>query len=455
MAHLTRITWPDFGAPALPPAFSLPEAQARLAAVRHAGRHYDALVIYGDREHAANLHWITGFDPRFEEAVLIVTEGAALLLAGNECLPYTRTSPLVQSGDIATGHCASLSLPSQPRGTRRIADWLTAAIPQGATVGAIGWKWFGPDEVDDPATAIDLPAFIADPLRAIAARVENATPLMMHPTHGLRARVDAAEIARLEFANYMAAHALQRMVRAFRPDRTDFEVVQAAGLGGLPLGCHVTFATGARADQGLSGPTGQLLRTGSPIGFNICHWGANICRAGWLARSAADLPADAQDYLSAFAFPYMRAMSEWCSLMQPGTPGHDVWSAMQQALPHDVFGVTLNPGHLIGLDEWVSSPIYQGSTEPLASGMAMQMDVIPGHPTYGSTRMEDGYVIADANLRLQLAAHFPAVLDRAGQRRSFMRDVIGMQVPDSLLPLADTCGIIAPWLFAPDLVIAL
>ena len=455
MAHLTRIDWPDFGPPALPPAFSLPEGRARLAALRHVGRHYDALVIYADREHAANLHWITGFDPRFEEAVLIITKGSALLLAGNECLPYTRISPLVQAGDIATGHCASLSLPSQPRGTRRIADWLAHAIPKGAHVGAIGWKWFGADEVDDPATAIDLPAFIADPLRAIAARVENATALMMHPSHGLRARVDVAEIARLEFANYMAAHALRRMVAAFRPGMTDFEAVQAAGIGGLPLGCHITFATGARADQGLSGPTGQVLSVGSPIGFNVCHWGANICRAGWLARSADDLPDNARDYLDAFAFPYVRAMSAWCNLMQPGVPGGKIWSDMQEALPFDTFGISLNPGHLIGLDEWISSPIYAGSSEPLASGMAMQMDVIPGHPAYSSTRMEDGYVIADAALRTSLAAHFPAVLDRAGQRRAFMRDVIGMQVPECLLPLSDTCGIIAPWLFAPTQVITL
>lgn len=455
MPHLTRITWPDFGPPALPPAFSLPEAKARLNALRHAARHYDALVIYGDREHAANLHWITGFDPRFEEAILIITETTALLLAGNECLPYTRISPLVLSGDITIGHCPSLSLPSQPRGGKRLSDWLEDIIPQGGTIGAIGWKWFGADEVADPATALDIPAFVADPLRAIAARVENATPLMMHPSHGLRARVDAAEIARLEFANYMAAHALRRMVHAFRPGMTDFEAVQAAGIGGLPLGCHTTFATGSRAEQGLSGPTGVRLQPGSPIGFNVCHWGANVCRAGWLAHSAADLPENARDYLETFAFPYLRAMSAWCSLMQPGTNGGVVWDTIQSALPFDTFGITLNPGHLIGLDEWVSSPIYQGSTEPLASGMAMQMDVIPSHPVYGSTRMEDGYVIADAALRTGLAAHYPAVLDRAGQRRSFMREVIGMQVPDTLLPLSDTCGIIAPFLFAPDQVITL
>jgi hypothetical protein len=91
----------------------------------------------------------------------------------------------------------------------------------------------------------------------------------------------------------------------------------------------------------------------------------------------------------------------------------------------------------------------------LASGMAMQMDVIPGHPAYGSTRMEDGYVIADATLRAAIAATQPALWSRITARQAFMRDTIGMDVPDALLPLADTCGIVAPFLLDPAQVITL
>jgi Xaa-Pro aminopeptidase len=454
MPRLITADWPDHGTPEVPPPLSLAELRGRLAALR-AVMPGDALVVYGDREHAANLHWLTGFDPRFEEAVLVVTPGEALLVAGNECLPYTQVSPLVQAGDVRVGHCASLSLPSQPRGGRRLDQWLADLIPAGAAVGAVGWKWFGPDEVADPEVALSIPAFLADPLRERAGRVSDATHLMMHPGHGLRARVDAAEIARLEFANHMAAAALTRMVMGFRAGMTDFAAVQAAGLGGLPLGCHITFATGDRADMGLSGPTGQVLRRGSGIGFNICHWGANICRAGWLAEGPEDLPAPARDYLDVMVYPYVRAMSDWCGLMVPGVAGGDVWAAMQAALPAETFAVTLNPGHLIGLDEWVSSPIAEGSDVPLASGMAMQMDVIPGHPVYGSTRMEDGYVIADAALRADLSARFPAVAARCKARADWMARVVGMTVPDTLLPLADTCGIVAPFLLAPRQIVSL
>ncbi len=457
MPRLVHIDWPDFGTPDLLPPVTLPEFEGRMAQVRTAmaDRGLDALVVYGDREHAANMSWVTGFDPRFEEALLVLTADRATLLVGNECQPYTQISPLVRAGRIAVELVPSLSLISQSRKGKRIAQALADLIPVGAKVGAAGWKYFGADEMDDPASALDLPAFLADPLRRVAGSVVNVTDMFMHPGHGLRCAVGAADIARLEFANHMAAKALTRMAFGLKEGMTDFAAFAAAGVGGLPLGCHATFATGAMADQGMSGPTGQVIRAGSPLSFNVCHWGSNICRSGWAARSAADLPVAAQDYVATFAGPYVAAMSLWCSLMRPGVSGDEVWAQIMTALPFERFGITLNPGHLIGMDEWISSPIFETSDLPLRSGMAFQMDVIPVHPVYGSTRMEDGYVIADAALRGDLMTGFPAVAARCAARAGFTRDVIGMDVPDTLLPLADTCGIVAPFLLDPAQVIVL
>jgi hypothetical protein len=69
--------------------------------------------------------------------------------------------------------------------------------------------------------------------------------------------------------------------------------------------------------------------------------------------------------------------------------------------------------------------------------------------------MEDGYVIADAGLRDDLAQAHPNLARRCAARAAFMRRVIGMEVPEGLLPLADTCGIIAPWLLDPAQVVVL
>ena len=58
-------------------------------------------------------------------------------------------------------------------------------------------------------------------------------------------------------------------------------------------------------------------------------------------------------------------------------------------------------------------------------------------------------------LRADLEACFPAVAARVAQRQDFMRQVIGLDVPDSLLPLSDTCGIIPPCLLDPRPVLTL
>jgi len=441
--------WPDFGDPEVPEPVSRAELAARLSLVRAAMEEaaLDALVIYGDREHAANLHWTSGFDPRFEEALMVVLpEGAPLLMAGNECLSYTAISPAVEAGDISVAHCASFSLLSQPRDGDRLDVLLDQALPRGGRIGTVGWKYWTAEEVGDAEHALEIPSLIADLLRGRADEVVNATHLFMNPGHGLRSVVTVDDIPRLEFANHMAAAAVRRLSFALREGMTDFEAVAAAALGGLPLGCHVTFATGERP-LGLSGPTGKRIERGRTLSFNICHWGSNVCRAGWIAERPDDLPERARDYVEAFVGPYLEAMSAWCAMMRPGTVGGDVQAAMDAALPG--YGVTLNPGHLIGTDEWMSSPIFPGSDLPLRSGMAMQMDVIPDHPVYGSTRMEDGYVIAEEDLAVMLRDTHPAVSDRIGKRRDFMRDVAGMDVPATLLPLADTCGVVAPYLLAP------
>ena len=55
----------------------------------------DALVIYADREHSATMAYLTGFEPRFEEAMLILTpDRKPAMLLGNECWGYADISPV-------------------------------------------------------------------------------------------------------------------------------------------------------------------------------------------------------------------------------------------------------------------------------------------------------------------------------------------------------------------------
>ena len=58
-------------------------------------RNLDFLIVFADREHFANLAFLTNLDPRFEEAMLILDKtGKRKLLLGNECMGYTGICPI-------------------------------------------------------------------------------------------------------------------------------------------------------------------------------------------------------------------------------------------------------------------------------------------------------------------------------------------------------------------------
>jgi Xaa-Pro aminopeptidase len=465
-AALVQIDRPVFEAVPPPPPVPAEVYRVHLAALRAAAaeRGLTHVLVYGDREHVGNLMWATGFDPRFEEALLVVGPDAApLVLTGNECLPFVAVSPLLATGELRTELHQPFSLPSQPRSSSRpLIDALREeGIGADSRVGMIGWKYLTAVEHTDPAHAVDVPAHIADAARSLAGwdAVVNATDMLIHPGHGLRAVAGADEIAQWEYTNAEASRAawavIDSLADAVANGWDDFEVMRAARMAGLPLGCHPTFATAGTRDLGLSGPTGQPITVGEPLAFNLCHWGSNIARAGWIAAGPADLAPAARDYVETFVGPYVEAMSAWLAMMVPGTRGGDVYDMIHRLLPDELFGVFLNPGHLIAYEEWMSSPIAEGSDDVLRSGMVFQVDVIPSHPVYGSTRMEEGIVIADAALQADLAARHPGMLRRCLARRAFMRETLGYAVPDTVLPLADMAGMVTPFFLDPRLVVAL
>jgi Xaa-Pro aminopeptidase len=459
---LIEIEWPSFGESAPPPRPDTPEFVARISAARTAMARLGLthLVVYGDREHFANLAYLTGFDPRFEEALLILAgQGKPLLVVGNECEGYLPISPLYVAGELRYERFQPFSLLNQPRDNSRLIREIFAdeGIKQGAIVGCVGWKYFADAEHPDGAHAIELPAYLVDTLRALAGReqVINATSILMNPEHGLRTFCSAAEIAYFEYTSGLASEGMKRMLFGLREDMLDYELAQLAGYNGTPLSCHMTLATGENSQRALTGPTGLRIRRGDPLSTNLAYWGSNSCRAGWVASAEYDLPANAQDYVANFAGPYFTTMSEWFRLLRIGQPGGELARLINEKLPFDKFGIFLNAGHLIHLDEWVSSPIYPGSTVPLHSGMALQVDVIPASPTYFSTRMEDGVVLADANLRRQLQADFPACFARCQQRRQFMQDVLGIEIAEEVLPLSNIPAILPPYFLRPNTMLAI
>jgi hypothetical protein len=459
--RLIEVEWPEFGWAERPPAATVAEFEGRLAALR-AGMARESLthaVVYADREHFANLAYLTNFDPRFEEAILVVAkDGKPLIVVGNECEGYLGVSPLFTANKLRHERFQPFSLLNQPRSASRKMQEIFAGegIGKSSRVGCIGWKYFADTEHPDGAHAIDLPAYLVDTLRALASReaVVNATALMMHPGFGLRARCSPSEIAYFEYSSVLASEGMKKMLFGLRPGMTDNELASLTAYNGDPLSCHMTLVSEANRSQGLSGPIGARIPLGSPLATNWAYWGSNICRAGWVANSARDLLPAAHDYVDAFAGPYFEVMAQWFGNLKIGTPGGKLVKLIAEKLPFDRFGIFLNPGHLIHLDEWLSSPIYADSDLPLRSGMAIQVDVIPSSPVYFSTRMEDGVVLADEMLRTSLKAQYPACLERCQRRRTFMIDVLGIDLPDEVLPLCNMPTIVSPFFLRPNQIFA-
>lgn len=330
-------------------------------------------------------------------------------------------------------------------------------ITEASSVGCVGWKYFSLAEHPLGHRAIDLPAYIADTLRQMAApeNVVNATDILMHPDHGLRTFCSPAEIAYFEYTSILASDGMRRIIFGLRDGMSDHEAAQLAGYNGEPLGCHLTFATAQNRHGGLASPAGATIRRKDFISMNVCYWGANSCRAGWAAASAADLPEVAKDYVAEFAGVYFEAMSKWFALLRIGETGDGLNEVIRSSLLFEKFGIFLNPGHLIHLDEWLSSPIFPGSQIRMHSGMAMQVDVIPSSSTYFSTRMEDGVVIADKDLQEKLRAQYPGCFARCVQRRQFMRNTLGIEVTDEVLPLSNMPAIVPPYFFRPNQILAM
>lgn len=454
---LKSVSLPAFGPPPSPPA--APDAGKllrRLAATRQRmeAEKLTHLVVYADREHTANLAWLTNFDARFEEVLLIIDHDRdPLLITGNECAGYLGISALHKAGRLRHELYQDFSLLDQPRGESRTLREILgdAGIGKGARVGCVGWKYYQTPDL------LDVPSYLADLLRNLAGKraVTNATAMFMHAGSGLRSTFEADDIAAFEFANWHASEGMRRIISGLKEGMTDFEAISLAGINGLPFGCHITCATGGHRDLGLAGPTGEIIRRGSPMSMNVSYWRANCCRSAWIAETADDLPAAARDYVENFAGPYVAVIAEWFGLMQAGTQGGTVQALIDRKLPRGKYGITLNPGHLIDIDEWVSSPIYPGSKLPLRSGMMIQVDIIPASPVYGSSRMEDGLVIADRAMRDELKRIAPAIHARCMARRDFMQDEIGIPLPDDVLPLSNLAGAVQPYLLAPDMMITL
>jgi hypothetical protein len=439
---------PPLDVPETVPAVAATEFEERIAALL-AAVDVDHVVVYGDREHAASLVFLCNLDPRFEEVLLVLGRGRRTLLVGKEDIGYVPIVPI----DLDVILCPTLSLMGIDRsGGPTVEQALReAGVGQGDRIGVVGWKTLLPEESSGTFAPIFAPAFVVDTLREIAGRPElvvDVTAALTSPRDGLRSFCSADQVAVFEWGASRCSAYVMEVLRAARPGVTERETFRGVPWGGEPLSYHPVLASGPDVAVGLRSPSTRRLELGDAAIVGIGLWGGNCARGGIVAATEADLGAQSEGYLDGLAVPYWRAMATWYETLELGAPGGDVFRTITELLEGESFASSLNPGHLIHYEEWLDSPIRAGSSDPIASGMVIQSDIIPTGIRAGWTaNCEDTVAIGDADLRAAIESRHPELWSRITARQAFLRDRLGIDVRDEVLPLSPTPAYFPPfWL---------
>lgn len=407
---------------------------------------FDQLVIYNDVEHCGNFMYLTGFFTRFEEGLLVLDQsGSASLVLGNENLNKCTKSRIPARGV----HCSLFSLPNQPnREDCTLVEILReAGVAPGRKVGLVGWKMFT-SRIENSERLFDIPSYIVDAVREIVG--ENGTLLnaaaLFIGEGGARTTNNANEIAHYEYGAALASDCMLDAMDRLDVGVSELELGDALVRNGQHTSVVTIAASGPRFVKANMFPTANCVKTGDPISLTVGYAGGLSSRTGYAVHDQTQLPAGAEDYLGAVAIPYFRAYAAWLENIRIGMKGGELYRLVDEVLPRSKYGWGLCPGHLVAEEEWLCSPLYENSQEKLRSGMIFQIDIIPSVPGYAGTGAESTVVLADEELRAQIRQQYPEMYERMMQRAGYIRSVLGIDLPEEVLPMCSTVGYMRPYL---------
>lgn len=416
-------------------------------------RGLDQLVIYCDVEHSGNFNYLAGFFTRFEESLLIVnSDGELHFVLGNENLNKASKARIAVEQDGVV-HAPLFSLPNQPDvAGKTLREMLSdAGVVPGSRVGAVGWKMFTSPHQDADAS-IDLPAFIVDELRCIIGSdglLVNAADIFIGEG-GARTTNNANELAHYEFGASLASDCVLDAMDSIEPGVTELELGDKLVRYGQHTSVVTIAASGPRFEKANMFPTDNMVKLGDPIALTVGYSGGLSSRSAYAVSCAEDLPSGCSDYIERVAAPYFHAYAHWLETIHVGMEGGELFNEIERVLPRSDYGWSLCPGHLTAEEEWLSSPVYEGSVETLRSGMLFQIDIIPSVSGYGGANAESTVALADRALREEIAWEYPAFWSRVVQRRAYIQDVLGIDLSEDVLPMCGTVAYLRPYLLAKD-----
>lgn len=413
-------------------------------------RQLDFCLMYGDREHFANIEYLSGYDCRFEESLLLIpAQGEITILVGNEGMSYCMAIPY----PIRRVYYRNFSLQGQPRRQEEVLEDILreAGLHDLSRLGIIGYKYLLPEYcIGEPEKAYDLPHYILESVFRVcpAERACNATALLTGLDEGIRLNVRSAkEIAKAEAAAARTGNTIVRMLRALQPGITEYALSEAAGIGFAPWCMFplVNFGSNSVA-LGLRSPdVRNTLFEGDPCGLCYGIRGSLTARVGVAAHDEQSMGALAP-HLMSFYGKFFSAMAAWYETLCIGCTGDALYHSVHDIIGSVEFGVTLNPGHYVGGDEWVNSPVFDGSQHTVKDGAYLQSDIIASAADPVRTAIcEDTLILAGPALRQELREQYPDVYTRIMARRSMMQE-LGFHLADEVLPLSNMNGVMFPFM---------
>lgn len=419
---------------------------------------YTSVVVYGDREHFSNLFYFTGYDPRFEEALLILKKGKKpTIIVGNEGMGYIQKVPY----DINVILYQTFGLMGQPNeSSASLKDILKREVgEEGAYIGLIGWKSYIKDLFDIGTCVSDVPSYIVKTLADVVGReaIENATDLLMDNEYGLRHHVSAKEIVQFELQATKVSRGTYNAIKNMKEGMTEIEVSALLGIDGDPVCTHPNVNFGDKnVSLGLNSPDYYTeLKYGEPAGVGYGLRGSLVHKSGMYIRDMEDLAEDKKHYIEEVAKPYFASVVSWYEMMQIGTSYGEIYDMIEKDLGFEKFNIVLNPGHLIHTDEWTNSPFTKGNKQKIHSGSVLQCDYsVCFKEPYLPCHIEDGLAIGNEALHNEIREISPSCYKRIMERKQFMRKVLNIDLPEEVLPLSDLPAVCFPYMADISIVLA-
>ncbi len=399
----------------------------------------DTLVIYADMEHGSNFEYLVGFLPRFEEALLILhSDGSACLVLGNENLNKASKSRIKADAVLSS----YFSLPDQPMLSEEpFASVLSKAGIKGRT-GIAGWKNFT-GRFENNRKMFDIPAYILDAVKLYSDEVINACDIFIG-SDGVRTVNNPNEIAHYEFAASLASDCMLDALNSLKPGISEMETADKLVRYGQRTSVVTIAAFGERFVKANMYPTDRKLKKTDSISLTVGYRGGLSSRAGIAVCCPEELPESCGDYFEKVCAPYYTALRAWLEQVHTGMTGGELYKCIDEVLPRSVYGWVLNPGHTTAEEEWMSSPVYEGSAEIMKSGSLFQTDIIPSIKGYPGVSAESTCLLADEELRNQIRKEYPDMYARMMNRRAYLINVLGIRLNDDILPMCSTLGYMRP-----------